>query len=171
MPSDSTRIRVFYQLVWHLNAPAHLQARNVVSETNGIRDALPTHMALPTDIAPPHYQPIFPMALSTRLSTGITDIIAGITTQSANRASLITVACDNLHYGLADAPRALPTRITDIAHCITNPYYHGITGIAPSATGKKPRNVASETGGIRVFTSFPACCASRSEENGLRIKL
>ncbi len=34
----------------------------------------------------------------------------GMITRSANRASLITVAYGNLHYGLADAPRAFPTR-------------------------------------------------------------
>ncbi len=40
-----------------------MQARNAASETSGIRDELPTHIALPTDIAQSHYHPTLPSIL------------------------------------------------------------------------------------------------------------
>ncbi len=104
MPSDSTRIRVFYQPV------SHLQARNGASNASGIRVFLPPsrlasqavglewyillpalrrghyHRYCAADITNPYYR--------------------GIITRSAHRATLIPVACGNLHYGLFIAPFA-----------------------------------------------------------------
>ncbi len=39
------------------------KARNAANAVSGIRDTLPTHMALPTGIAPSHYQPVLPLVL------------------------------------------------------------------------------------------------------------
>ncbi len=95
-----------YQPTLHHRCP---QARNAANAVSGIRDALPTHMAFLTDIAPRHYQPVLPSpaALPTRVTTGIIPYYHGMITRSANRVTLITVAYGNLHYGLFTSLPAL----------------------------------------------------------------
>ncbi len=138
-PVNVFTIRVVLSPISYHRRP---QARNAVSETSGIRDSLPTRIAFLTDIAPWRYQPMLPSVLYR--------ITAGIITRFANRATLITVACGNLHYGLAVAPTAVSTILytngivndIDITNA-TNPYYRYCaialpTDIVPPATGKKP---------------------------------